>query len=131
MVSQEKDRDARIALLKKWDSIPLRTILKGAFDPQIKWALPEGELPYQPVDAIGAKGMLYQESRKLYRFLEGGNPNLSEEKMVELFCRFLGSLDPADADLMNCVKDKKLPYKPINVTLVNDAFPGLLSHVKK
>lgn len=132
MVSKERDRNKKIEILQKWKTVPLMTILKGALDNEIVWLLPEGELPYEPIDVIGSKGNLYQETRKLYRFIEHGQENrISEEKLVSLFCDLLCRLYPDDADLMNNVKDKKIPYKTITASLVNEAFPGLLSHGKK
>ena len=46
-VNNAKDKPAKIAVLKKNDSVPLRQVIKGAFDPKIKWDLPEGVPPYK------------------------------------------------------------------------------------
>ena len=51
-VNNAKDKLTKIAVLKKNDSVPLRQVLKGAFDPNIKWALFEGTPPYKENDAI-------------------------------------------------------------------------------
>ena len=74
--------------------------------------------------------MLYQEARRLYLFLEGGNDNLTALRREQLFISFIESIDKEDAKLMLAAKDKKIPYKGITAKLVNTAFPGLISPEK-
>ena len=38
-VNNAKDKAKKIAVLQEYDSQSLRMVLKGAFDPKIKWAL--------------------------------------------------------------------------------------------
>ena len=45
-VNNAKDKPKKIAVLRDYDNAPLRMVLKGAFDPNIKWALPSGTPPY-------------------------------------------------------------------------------------
>jgi hypothetical protein len=66
----------------------------------------------------------------MYLFLEGGNDNLTPLRREQLFISFIESIDKEDAKLMLAAKDKKIPYKGINVKLVNTAFPGLISQEK-
>ena len=40
-VNNAKDKPAKIEVLMTYDCQPLRQVLKGAFDPTIKWDLPE------------------------------------------------------------------------------------------
>ena len=49
-VNNAKDKPAKIAVLKIHDSVPLRQVLKGAFDPNIIWDLPEGTPPFNRND---------------------------------------------------------------------------------
>ena len=46
-VNNAKVKEEKIKVLKQHDSVPLRQILKGAFDPKIEWDLPEGIPPYK------------------------------------------------------------------------------------
>lgn len=126
LVSEQKTQQEKIETLRKWDSAVLQQILKYAFDPSIKWALPQGAPPYKSSEFHDTQGMLYQEARRLYLFLEGGNNNLSALKREQLFIGLLESLDPEDAKLLISVKDKKIPYKGINAKLIHSAFPGLI-----
>jgi hypothetical protein len=75
--------------------------------------------------------MLYSETRRLYIFIEGGNPNIPRVKREALFIAMLESLAPADAKLICAAKDKKLPYKGLTVKLINEAFPGLINEQVK
>lgn len=100
-------------------------ILKHAFDPTIKFLLPDTDPPYKPTNFLDQEGKLYTELRRLYLFVEGGNPNLSKLRRETLFIELLESLDPNDAKLLCSMKNKKLPYKEINSKLVLKAFPGL------
>lgn len=126
LVEKENTIDKRVEVLRKHDSTTLRTLLKYAFDKETKFDLPSGIPPYKKCDYPGQQGNLYGEMRRMYLFLEGGNPNLNKIRREFLFIQLLENLDPADADLMCHIKDKKLPYKGITVNTVKKAFPNLI-----
>ena len=130
-VSNEPKKELKIEMLRKNDSSAIRTVLKCALDPSIKWALPAGEPPYKPCPYLDQENMLYSEARRLYLFIEGGNPNLNKLKRESLFISLLESVAPEDAKLLCSAKDKKLPFKGINVKLVNEAYPGLINEQVK
>lgn len=125
--SKLKGKDDKIAYLRQNISKPLLDVIKYALDPNIKFLLPTGKVPYNKTAAVEAQGMLFHEVRKLYLFVEGGNPNLTQIRRETLFIQFLESLDPKDAEMIVAVKDKKLPYAGLNYKLMREAFPGLLS----
>lgn len=112
--------------LRANDSTTLRAILTGAFAPEVKWLLPEGDPPYRPNELHDQEHMLFTETRKLYLFVEGGNPNLKQLRREALFIELLERLAPQDAVLMLHVIRKKLPYPMITEEVVRAAFPGLL-----
>lgn len=109
----------------------LKTLLKYTYDPNIKFALPPGEPPYTECEVLDNENMLYNEARRLYLFLEGGNPDLSDLRREALFIQLLESIDSEDAKLLIAVKDKKLPYKGITEKVVREAFPKLLPEKEK
>jgi hypothetical protein len=117
--------EEKVKCLQANDNTAIRTILKFAYDPNIQWALPEGEPPYKPCEYPHQENMLYQEIRRLYLFLVGGNPNLKQLKRESMFIEVLQSVDPDDAKLLLSIKEKKLPYKGLNSKIVLRAFPGL------
>lgn len=125
-VSESKTKEEKIEVFRKNDSPTIRHILKLALDPNIKWALPEGDPPYKPCQFLDQHSMLYQEARRLYLFIEGGNDNLKPIKRESLFITLLESVDPEDAKVLLAAKSKKLPHKGITVNLINEAYPGLI-----
>lgn len=125
--AEPKTTKEKVLKLQQYgSSTPLiQQILKYAFDPNIKFALPEGEPPYKPCEFTDQEGRLYSEARKLYLFIEGGNPNLTRVKREMLFIQFIEGIDKDDAKLICSIKDKKLPFKGITSTIVKQAFPGI------
>ena len=116
----------RKAFLLQNDSLAIHTILKCVYDPNVKFLLPKGKAPYKPTEFDRQESRLYAEMRKMYLFVEGGNPNLSQLKREQIFIELLESIDPQDAELLVLVKDKKLPYKNINRNLIEKTYPGLI-----
>jgi hypothetical protein len=127
MVGTKKTRDDRIELLRYYATKPLVDLFSYGFHPDCKWLLPEGDPPYTPSDAPDTHGNLMQNIRRLYIFIEGGNPLLSQSKREMLFVQMLEGSSPGDAKLLCRLKDKKLTeYRGITYDLIYDAFPGLL-----
>jgi hypothetical protein len=131
LASEQKTKEEKVAVLRNNNSSALQTVLKFALDPTVKWALPPGEPPYKPIPYLDQQSMLYSEARRLYLFIEGGNPNLTPIKRESLFIGLLESIDPEDAKLLVSIKDKKLPsygpFKGLSAATINEAFPGLIN----
>ena len=119
-------KDEKIDFLRKNYSTALATVLKYALDPNIVWALPDGDPPYKKNPYTDQETMLYSEARRLYLFIEGGNPNLTNMKREMLFIGLLESIAQKDAELILAAKNKKIPYKGITANLIEEAFPGLI-----
>lgn len=126
LVEAQPTKKQKLYALQVHDNPALRQILKYVFDPSIKFLLPDSDPPFKPIESAEAQGRLYSEARKLYLFVEGGNPNLTAFKREMLFIQLLESVDPKEAQLILHVKRKKLPYKSITKKLVKEAFEGLL-----
>lgn len=125
-VSRTQGRNAKIEMLRQNSSPTLNTILKCAFDPNIKFQLPETDPPYKPNDLPDCEGLLYNEIRKMYLFIEGGKPELPQHKREYLFIQMLETVNEDDAKLLLNVKNKRTGYKTITKKLVEEAFPGLI-----
>ncbi len=125
-VNNAKDKPAKIAVLRKHDSVPLRQVLKGAFDPSIEWDLPEGTPPFKRNDAPAGTEhtTLHQEARRLWHFVKGADENLKKAKKEMMFIQLLEGLQEDDADLMIAVKEKSLNkrYKGLTDAVVKEAF---------
>jgi hypothetical protein len=122
---------AQIEFLRKNDSTVLRTIVASALDPRVIWALPPGNPPYKPNKYLDQESGLYNETKRLYLFIQGGHPSLSQTKRENLYIQFLEMLNEADAALMLAAKEKRIPYSNLTPELFNKAFPGLLLIVEK
>ena len=125
-VNNAKDKPAKIAVLRKHDSVPLRQVLKGAFDPNIIWDLPEGTPPFNRNDAPAGTEhtSLHTEARRLWHFVKGADDKLKKSKKEMMFIQLLEGLQEDDADLMIAVKEKSLNkrYKGLTDAVVKEAF---------
>jgi hypothetical protein len=125
-VSKAKTKQNKIALLKEYDSPSLRMVIKSSFDPKIKWSLPEGEVPFKRNEAPAGTehSTLAYESRRLYHYIEGGNPSLSQTKRETMFVQMLEGLHDSEADVLVAAKDKSLhqAYKGLSANVVKEAF---------
>ena len=135
-VNNAKDKPRKLKVLKDHDSVPLRQILKGAFDPKIEWLLPKGDdIPYNKNDApIGTEHtLLSQEAKRLYLFTKGGDNTLSQNKRETLFIQMLEGLSAQEADFLVTVVNKKVnnKYKGFTANLVKEAFDWNDNFMKK
>ena len=125
-VNNAKDKPKKLEVLKRYDTKELRSFLKGAFDPNLVWLLPEGKPPYTPNDApIGTEHTwLKQEVKRMFHFLQGGNKDLSQSKRDNMFIQMLEGLSAEEADLLIKAKDKALnkEYKGLTANLIKEAF---------
>ena len=125
-VNNAKDKPRKLKVLREHDSVPLRQVLKGAFDPNIEWLLPPGDVPYTANDApIGTEHtLLSQEAKRLYLFAKGGDNRLSNTKRETLFIQMLEGLNAEEAEFLVIVVNKRVnnEYKGFTANLVKDAF---------
>ena len=125
-VNNAKDKPKKIEVLKKYDTNELRMFLKGAFDEKLEWLLPEGSPPYTPNEApVGTEHTwLKQEVKRMFHFLKGGNPQLSQMKRDNMFIQMLEGLSEEEAKLLVWAKDNELNkhYKGLTANLVKEAF---------
>jgi hypothetical protein len=125
-VSKIKSKKEKVNFLREHKSDSLRMVIKSAFDPKIKWLLPEGDVPYSRNDAPEGTehSVLAYESRKLYHFLEGGNASITQNKRETMFVQMLEGLHESEADVLCAAKDKVLhqKYKGLSEPVVKEAF---------
>jgi hypothetical protein len=127
-VAKAKTKEAKKeVLLRHEQNGALKEILKYTFNPDIKFLLPPGNPPYKTVvDESENPTYLYGLVRKLYLFVEGGNPNLKQVRREYLFIELLESIHPLEAELLLQIKDKKIKCKGLTYNLVKETFPELL-----
>ena len=128
-VAQPKNKkEKKEVLLKHGNNGALKEILKYTYDPNIKFLLPPGNPPYKSVvDETENPTYLYGLVRKLYLFVEGGNPNLKSQRREYLFIELLESIHPKEAEILLQMKDKKLKCNGLTYNLVKETFPKLIT----
>ena len=125
-VNNAKDKPRKLKVLKEHDSVPLRQVLKGAFDPKIEWLLPDGDVPYTANDApVGTEHtLLHMEAKRLYLFTKGGDGSLTSKKRETIFIQMLEGLCAEEAEFLVSVVNKRVnnDYKGFTANLVKEAF---------
>ena len=126
LVAKAKTKDKKIQIFRQHNSASLRMVIKSSFDPNIEWALPEGEVPYVPNEAPEGTehNVLSYEARKLYHYIKGGNNTITQNKREVMFVQLLEGLHESEADLIVAAKDKVLhqKYKGLSANVVREAF---------
>ena len=125
-INNAKDKTGKIAILKQFDNQAMRQLLKAAFDPKIKFDLPEGNPPYIKNEAPAGTEhtSLASEAKKLYHFVVGGNNAINKLKKETMFIQMLEGLHEQDAEVLMAIKNKTLnnAYKGLTANLVKETF---------
>lgn len=125
-VHNAKTKDKKVEILKEYDSEPLRMIIKSSFDPNIKWVIPEGDVPFKRNESEEGTEhtLLFKEARKLYNFIEGGNSTIPRFRKENMFIQILEGLHSSEAELLIAAKDKRLHqvFKGLSENVVKEAF---------
>ena len=116
--------DEKIKCLRANNVKPILTVLQFCYHPGIKWGLPEGEPPYIASEEATVDDF-YDEVKRLYIFIEGAGPGMTDSRRQLLFTQMLGNITSKDAELLVSIKDKKLPYPGLDAAIVRKAFPDL------
>jgi len=118
-----KEKIEAILIHRRRDAF--KSLFGLAYDQNVKWLLPEGEPPFKPTEVLDTESRLLNEIRRMYLFVEGGNPNLTKSRREFLFIQLLESIHPLDAKLIISIKDRKLPFKGLTKKIAQQAFPDL------
>lgn len=125
-ISNAKDREEKIQILKDNNHHAVRDIIKGGMDPNVKWLLPKGRPPFKANVPESPPSSLLRENRKFAYIIEGGIET-TKVKRERIFIGILESIHPADAELVLNMVAKKIPVKGLTRKIVQEAYPGLLS----
>lgn len=110
-------------LRKNCTPVYLQFFTQYVFNKDIIWALPKGAPPYKENEFDDQEGRFLQEVKRLYLYVEGGNPNLTSFKREQLFVGLLESIDKEDAKMLIFVKDnRRLPFPGITENLISETF---------
>ena len=134
-VDSEKVKSRKLDILRTHGEDSFKMTMIWNFDESVISMLPEGNVPYQPVEgdvqANREKGLpqrttIRNSAKNFYRFVKGGDDQLNKIKREGLFINILETLPPAEAEILVLVKDKALNTK-YNITkeLVAEAYPEI------
>lgn len=121
-ISEIKDKKERVEALKQNDVEPIKAILNGMFNPNIKFDLPPGDPPYSP-SQFNDPSALMRSTRQFFHFVEGST--MGKMQREKLFLQLLEAVDADDAKLLIAMKDKKSPYPGLTKDIVIAAFPEM------
>mgnify|MGYP001272246633 FL=1 len=125
-VNNAKDKPKKVAVLRQHDTPGLRRVIKGSFDPNITWDLPEGSPPFIANEAPEGTehSLLENESKKFWHFVTGADTSTSKTRKETLFVQILEALHKGEAEVAIRMKDKELHkhYKGLSAAVVKEAF---------
>ena len=134
-VDAERVKAKKLDILRTHGEDSFKMTMIWNFDESVVSMLPEGSVPYQPVEsdvqANREKGLpqrttIRNSARQFYRFVKGGDDQLNKIKRESIFINILETLPPPEAEILVLVKDKALNTK-YNITkeLVAEAYPEI------
>jgi len=139
-VGGEKKISEKVKILQSYDSPPVRAVLRGAYDPTIKWLVPSSKPPFEPNDAEDWDlaptrldvAVMNQIKNYVCRLQPDGTwgKGVAMESQVrreQLFIEFVEGLHPTESEIVFMMVNRKMTlYKGLTPKLVEQAFPGLI-----
>ena len=134
-VDSERVKAKKLEILRTHGDDSFKMTMIWNFDESVISVLPEGPVPYQPVEGdvqasreqgIPQRTTIRNSARQFYRFVKGGDDQLNKIKRESIFINILETLPPPEAEILVLVKDKALNTK-YNITkeLVAEAYPEI------
>ena len=134
-VDSERVKSRKLDLLRTHGEDSFKMTMIWNFDESVISMLPEGNVPYQPVESdvqaniekgLPQRTTIRNSAKNFYRFVKGGDDAMNKIKREGLFINILETLPPPEAEILVLVKDKALNTK-YNITkeLVAEAYPEI------
>ncbi len=135
IANEISDTNERAVYLRNNATQAVKELINVNFNPEIKMLLPEGRPNFLEGDnkpPTHDDASLNYEVRRLYLFVEGGSPNLTDLKRETLWIEMLNSLHEDEADDLTHMKDRSLNKKYKNLTheVCHLAFPEFVRQPK-
>lgn len=129
-VENASSRQERIDVLRRNDCFALRQVLRGTYDPNIRFSI--DKIPYyKPSDAPAGLGYtsIHQELSRAYLF-QKDNPrvsqSLTQERKEQILIQILEALEKKEAEIYMNMLLKKQVVQGLNIEVVKEAFPDLI-----
>jgi hypothetical protein len=130
LVGKAPTKVDKAKVLKQYESVALKSILRGAFDDSLEFNLPKGSPPYEESRKGEARAAnTHQSVKRLVYFMKGGQGDqIMAPKRERMFISIIETLLPEDAEIFIAMKDKKFMglYKGVTKKLVQDTWPTLI-----
>ena len=134
-VDSERVKAKKLEILRTHGDDSFKMTMIWNFDESVISVLPEGPVPYQPVEGdvqaskeqgVPQRTTIRNAARQFYRFVKGGDDALNKIKRESIFINILQTLPQPEAEILVLVKDKALNTK-YNITkeLVAEAYPEI------
>ncbi len=134
-VDSERVKARKLDLLRTHGEDSFKMTMIWNFDESVISMLPEGDVPYQPVESdvqaniekgLPQRTTIRNSAKNFYRFVKGGDDAMNKIKRESFFINILETLPPPEAEILVLVKDKALNTK-YNITkeLVAEAYPEI------
>ena len=134
-VDAERVKAKKLDILRTHGEDSFKMTMIWNFDESVVSMLPEGSVPYQPVESdvqanrekgLPQRSTIRNSARQFYRFVKGGDDQLNKIKRESIFINILETLPQPEAEILVLVKDKALNTK-YNITkeLVAEAYPEI------
>lgn len=134
-VDAERIKAKKVDLLRTHGEDSFKMVMIWNFDPSVVSVLPEGSVPYQPVDTaeladkekgVPSRTTIRNCANQFYRFVKGGDDQLNKIKRETIFINLLQTLPQPEAEILILAKDKALGTKyGITQELVSAAWPEI------
>ena len=134
-VDSERVKAKKVNLLRQHGDDSFKMVMIWNFDPSVVSVLPEGSVPYQPVDTaeladkdkgVPSRTTIRNSANGFYRFVKGGDDQLNKIKRESLFINLLETLPQKEAEILILTKDKRLQTQyGITKELVSEAWPEI------
>ena len=134
-VDSERVKAKKVNLLQQHGDDSFKMVMIWNFDPSVVSVLPEGSVPYQPVDTaeladkdkgVPSRTTIRNSANGFYRFVKGGDDQLNKIKRESLFINLLETLPQKEAEILILTKDKRLQTQyGITKELVSEAWPEI------
>ena len=135
-VDSEKVKAKKLDILRTHGDDSFKMTMIWNFDESVISVLPEGSVPYQPVEGdvqaskeqgVPQRTTIRNAARQFYRFVKGGDDAMNAIRRETMFINILEGLHPLEAEIIVLVKDGKLEdrYK-ITKDVVATAYPAIV-----
>jgi len=137
-VGKETKISEKVKILQSWDSPAVRAVLRGAYDPTIKWLVPNTKPPFTVNDVedwgLAPLRLDVEVLNQISKYVSRQNSDgvwdtgieLQQTRREQFFIEFIEGLHSTEVEIVFGMVKRKLPYKGVTPKLANQAFPGLI-----